>query len=48
MFRLTQRQWLLLVALLVLGGAMQVAWIWWRPEPPRPPHRAAPAPAQPP
>jgi hypothetical protein len=45
MFRLSARQWLLLVALLVLGVAMQVAWIWWRPAPPRPAHQGVPAPA---
>ncbi len=48
MFRLSARQWLLLVALLVLGVLMQVAWIWWRPEPPRQAHppaaRSSPSP----
>ena len=44
MFRLSARQWLLLTALLVLGVALQVAWILWRPEPPRPGRQAAPPP----
>jgi hypothetical protein len=47
MFRLSARQWRLLVALLVLGVLMQVAWILWRPAPPRNQH-PAPLPAQPP
>jgi hypothetical protein len=45
MFRLSARQWLLLAVLLLLGGAMQVAWILRRPEPPRRAHPVAPLPA---
>ena len=46
MFRLSTRQWRLLVVLLVLGGAMQVGWILLRPDMPRAAHPQAPLPAR--
>ncbi len=44
MFRLTRGQWLLLIALLVVGVAMQVGWLLLRTEPPRRAGAAAPPP----
>jgi hypothetical protein len=43
MVRLSVRQWQLLVAVVVVGVLMQVAWLLMRSDPPRHPARPAPA-----
>ena len=42
MTRLSARQWLLLIAVVLVGVIMQVAWVVLRTDPPR---RAQPAPS---